>query len=157
MYQGMLHLHSFLRWVVLIVAIIAVIKLLAGKNGNKEFSKKDKTPVLLYMIFLDVQLLIGMYLYFVAQGFGFNQLKEMGMGPAMKDVAVRFFSIEHTIGMLLAIILVHVANSFAKKDMPSKDKFSKMLYLVLASIILILFFIPWPFREVIGRSWFPGM
>lgn len=157
MYQGMLHLHSVLRWVVLIVAIIAVVKLLMGKNGKKEFTKKDRTPVLLYMIFLDVQLLIGIYLYFGAQGFGFNKLKELGMGPAMKDVAVRFFSIEHTIGMLLAIILVHVANSFAKKDMPSKDKYSKMLYLVLASIALILLFIPWPFREAIGRSLFPGM
>ena len=156
MYQGMLHLHRVLRLVVLIVAIIAVVKLLMGKNGKKEFTKKDRTPVLLYMIFLDIQLLVGIYLYFIGP-MGFNQLKALGMGAAMKDKVIRFFTVEHTIGMLLAIILVHVANSFAKKDMPSKDKYSKMLYLVLASIALILLFIPWPFREAIGRSLFPGM
>ena len=40
MYQGMLHLHSVLRWVVLIVAIIAVVKLLMGKNGKKGIYKE---------------------------------------------------------------------------------------------------------------------
>lgn len=156
MLQGMVHLHSVLRWVIIIVALIAVFKYLSGKNGNKEFTKKDRKPALLYMILLDVQLLIGLYLYFVGP-WGWKQITGAGMGVAMKNAVIRFFTVEHSIGMLVAIILAHVANSLAKKEMPSKDKYSKMLYLILISLILILLFIPWPFRAGLGRGLFPGM
>lgn len=162
MLNGMLHLHNFLRWVVIILAVWAIIRLITGKNrskvadlNNQVFTKKDRTPNLIYMIVLDIQLLIGFYLYFVG-GAGLKSIQNLGMGEVMKNSVLRFFAIEHTIGMLIAIILAHVANGISKKNMAPVDKYSKMLYLTLGSIILILLSIPWPFREA-ARPLFPGM
>ncbi|HLS70425.1 MAG TPA: hypothetical protein VK027_02055 [Chitinophagaceae bacterium] len=155
MIQGFTHLHNALRWVVIIFAIYAIIQLLSGKNQNRPFTNKDRRPVLLYMIFLDIQLLLGAALFFMGN-WGLNNIKNAGMGTVMKNDVSRFFAIEHTIGMLLAIILAHIAHAFTKKDMSDQDKFSKTLYLVAASIVVILMFIPWPFRDA-ARPLFPGM
>jgi len=155
MIQGFTHLHNVLRWVVIIFAIYAIIQLLSGKNQNRTFTNKDRRPVLLYMIFLDIQLLLGAALFFMGNE-GLYKIKNAGMGAVMKNDVSRFFAIEHTIGMLLAIILAHIAHAFTKKDMSDQDKFSKTLYLVAASIVLILMFIPWPFRDA-ARPLFPGM
>lgn len=162
MFNGMLHLHNFLRGVIIIMAIWALIQLWNGRNKAKKgdlnakgFTKRDRTPNLIYMIVLDVQLLIGFYLYFVG-GFGLKSIQSQGMGVVMKDAVLRFFAVEHTLGMLIAIILAHVANGISKKEMAAHDKYSKMLYLTLASIILIVFSIPWPIREA-ARPLFPGM
>lgn len=155
MIQGFTHLHNVLRWVVIIFAIYAIIQLLSGKNQNRTFTNKDRRPVLLYMIFLDIQLLLGAALFFMGNE-GLYKIKNAGMGAVMKNDVSRFFAIEHTIGMLLAIILAHIAHAFTKKDMSDQDKFSKTLYLVAASIVLILMFIPWPFIDA-ARPLFPGM
>lgn len=155
MINGFLHLHNVLRWVVIIFAIYAIIQLLSGKNQNKAFTKKDRRPVLLYMIFLDIQLILGLALYFMGN-WGIKNIQGAGMAEVMKNTVSRFFAIEHTIGMLLAIILAHIANAYTKKEMSDSDKFSKTLYLVAASIVLILLSIPWPFKDA-ARPLFPGM
>jgi heme O synthase-like polyprenyltransferase len=68
-----------------------------------------------------------------------------------------FFAIEHTVGMLLAIIFAHVAYAFAKKTIDDTAKFKKIFIFSLLSLVAILASIPWPFRELIGRPLFPGM
>ncbi len=79
------------------------------------------------------------------------------MAAAMKDKVARFFVVEHTIGMLLAIILVHIMYASVKKNIDDTAKFKKLFWYSLISFIIILASIPWPFRELISRPWFPGM
>ena len=60
-------------------------------------------------------LLVGIYLYFVGNN-GYNQLKEYdGMGEVMKNSTARFFVVEHLIGMLIAIILLHIGKAQGRK------------------------------------------
>jgi hypothetical protein len=35
MYTGLVHLHNFLRWVILLLLIVAVIRHFAGMTGKK--------------------------------------------------------------------------------------------------------------------------
>ncbi len=154
MYTGMLHLHSVLRWIVLIVALWAIVKMAAGRSGNKAFTASDKRPALFFMIAMDLQLLVGLVLYFIGN-FGIKNINAQGMGAIMKDSIGRFFAIEHTIGMLIALILVHVGYAATKSNISDQKKFSKAFTLFLIALIVIVISIPWPFRDL-GRNWMPG-
>lgn len=153
MFTGMLHLHSVLRWVILIVALWAIIKMAAGMNGKKVFTPSDKRPALFFQIFMDIQLLVGLYLYFVGE-WGLKSINRSGFGEVMKTAITRFFAVEHLVGMLIAVILVHIGYGATKKASPDKKKFSKAFWCFLIALIVILVSIPWPFREL-GRGWMP--
>lgn len=158
MTTGMLHLHSVLRYLVLFFALWAIFKSMSGMGGNKAFTKGDQRPGLFFMISMDVQLLVGLILYFTG-GFGLNSIKSLGMGETMKNSITRFFAVEHLIGMLVALVLVHIGYAATKKaELTDQKKYKKSFWLYLIALVVIIASIPWPFREVgAGRSWFPGM
>jgi hypothetical protein len=65
MYTAVLALHSWLRWVVLLLGILAVVRGIAGASGRRRWTPADERAGLFFTIALDVQLLIGLLLYFV--------------------------------------------------------------------------------------------
>lgn len=155
MQTGMLHIHSLLRWLVLIIGLWAIIKMASGRSGGKSFTNSDKRPALFFLIVMDLQLLVGLYLYF-AGPWGLKNIQNQGFGAVMKDSVSRFFAVEHLLGMLIALILVHVGYAATKKAAtPDQKKFNKAFWCFLVAFILILASIPWPFREALGRGWMP--
>lgn len=152
MQTGLLHLHSFLRWAILLMFLITIFKSIGA--GNKPFTKGNKNAGLFLLIFFDLNVLIGLLQWFTGT-FGWNLFQKMPMGDVMKAPVFRFFAMEHLLGMLIALVLVHIGRSFAKKNIPDRTKHRKTaLYYVLA-LIITLASIPWPFREVgQGRGWF---
>jgi len=156
MQTGILHLHNLMRWVVILFMLLTLIKSASGMGGNKTFTSGDRKTALFMMISVDIQLLLGLYLYFTG-AWGIKNIQNQGMGNIMKDNVSRFFAIEHTIGMLIAIILVHIGYATIKKNINDKSKFSKLFWFTLIAVVITLIFIPWPFREGVGRPWFPGM
>jgi len=155
MHTGMLHLHSVLRWIILLVALWAIIKMAAGRSGSKPFTASDKKPALFFLIFMDLQLLVGLYLYFTSATVGFASFKEFSFGEVMSSTALRFFAVEHLVAMLIAVVLVHVGYSATKKAPTDQKKFNKAFWCFLIALIVILASIPWPFREALGRGWMP--
>ena len=151
----MLHLHSVLRWIILIVAIWAIVKMASGRSGNKPFTASDKKPALFFLIFMDVQLLVGLFLYFTSATYGYASFKTYSFGEIMKTAVLRFFAVEHLIAMIIAVILVHIGYSATKKAPTDKQKFNKAFWCFLIALIVILASIPWPFREALGRGWMP--
>ena len=153
MSRGILDLHNLLRWIVIITAVYAIVKGYSGFKGGKIFSKSDKRSGFFYMLACDIQLLIGLALYFLNQWFDV-----LGKGAeTMHNPALRFFSLEHGLGMIIALIIVHIGYASTKKSIPDQDKFKKLFWCSLISLMIILISIPWPFREFLGRPWFPGM
>jgi membrane protease YdiL (CAAX protease family) len=75
----------------------------------------------------------------------------------MKDSIQRFWAVEHLTGMIIAIVLITIAKGIAKKNLPDGLKHTKTAVMLLVALIIILAVVPWPFREGIGRPWFPGM
>lgn len=150
-------MHSMLRYVILIVGILAIIRMAKGMSSNATFTDKDRKPGLFFLITMDLQLVIGLVLYF-AGNFGMNLINELGMAEVMKQGITRFFAMEHVIGMLVAIVFVHIGYSKSKnKNLSDQKRFKSAFYLYLIAYILLLAFIPWPFREALGRGWMPGM
>lgn len=152
----MLHLHSLLRWITIILAVAAVLKSLSGLLGKRSFTGSDRKISLFYMISMDIQLLVGLVLYFTGS-FGIQNIKNNGMSNVMKDPAGRFYGMEHGVGMILAIIFAHIAFKATKKSLGDQAKFKKVFLFSLLSLLVVLAMIPWPGRESVGRALFPGM
>jgi hypothetical protein len=143
-------LHNLIRWLILIFAFWTVISAISGLASKRPYSNSDNRSNLFFMIAMDIQLLIGLILYF-ANGW-FESLKHIG--ESMKDPMVRFFTIEHSVMMIIAWILVHAGRISVKKAATPRAKFKKTLLFFGIALLIILIAIPWPFREAVARPWF---
>ena len=151
--QGMLHLHNLLRWVILILLLVVIFKSMGG--SKKPFTPGNRKWGLALLISADVMLLIGVYQWFTGN-WGLKSIQANGMSEVMKNTNLRFFAIEHLVGMVLAIIFIHIGYSFAKRKLADSVKHRRSLLFYSLALLIILIFIPWPFREF-GRPLFPGM
>jgi len=101
--------HSGWRYLVLLVAVVAVVKLLIGWVSNGKWSSLDQRLGMALPIILDIQLLLGLVLFLMAPSAWFSG----------RNVSVG----EHLGTMLLAIIAAHVAWARVKKNESSAAKF----------------------------------
>ena len=154
MQTGLIHLHNFLRWAVLISAIFAIFRYSMGYFQQKSFTETDRKAGLFYLISCHLQLLLGILLLFF--GSVVPAAMSQGMGAAMKDPILRFFSVEHSLMMVIAISLVHIGYTKSKSG-EDHTRFRMGLIFFGISFLIIMAMIPWPFRENIGRALFPGM
>ncbi|MFZ6050437.1 hypothetical protein [Halocola ammonii] len=151
METGLLHLHSLLRWIALVLIVVSVIKFFSSAAGNKSFTSGDKKLGLFTLITFHLQLVIGLLLYFLK---GWHQAFS-DMANAMSDSWTRFYAVEHMLGMIIAIAFVTIGYSSAKRTRVDSKKFKKMAWWFLIALIIVLVSIPWPFREVgAGKGWF---
>jgi hypothetical protein len=146
MATGLLHLHNLLRWVIIILLLVTIVQAFTKNQGIKKSS-------LWLLIAAHVTLVIGLYQWATSDKVGYIILKNVGnFGDVMKDSFARFWVVEHLTGTLLAIILITIARGKAKVF---NYKAASWLYVI--ALILILAVVPWPFRHLVGRPWFPGM
>lgn len=143
-------LHSIIRWLVLIFAFWTIVSAVSGMVTKRNYLRSDDRSNFFFMLAMDIQLLIGMILYFSGQWF--EKLKNMG--DYMKDPYERFFILEHFLLMLIAWVMIHAGRISVKKAATSRLKFKKQLIYFGIALLLILIAIPWPFREELGRLWF---
>ncbi|HEV8507637.1 MAG TPA: hypothetical protein VGQ53_19630 [Chitinophagaceae bacterium] len=147
LYSFLLHLHSVIRWVVLLLLLIAIFNSLTA--GNRLFTRGDARTGSMLTGFADLMLLIGLVLwYFNDRGFG--AFKGSSFTAVMHEPVKRFFAFEHPVGMLIAIILLHIGKSQGKKAITDQSKHRRTLVFYLLALLIILLSIPWPFREKIG-------
>lgn len=156
MYNGLVHLHNFLRWVVLILLVVAIVRHLMGMTGKKSYTSGDRKTDLFLMISAHIQLTIGLILWFMGD-LGLKLIRSTeSFGSLMKDAVARFWTMEHFVGMVIAVVLITVGRGATKKNIPDASKHSKAFWFYLIALILILLLIPWPGKEV-ARPIFPGM
>lgn len=140
MITGLLHLHSTLRWAILIILIVAIVKHFSGKSNGASYSASDKRMALIALILCHLQVVIGFVLYFSRGWSNFGE-------DTMKNAIQRFWSVEHMAGMLIAVVLITIGYSKAKRAVEDRAKFGKIATFYLIGLILILASIPWPFRS----------
>ena len=140
------HLHSTLRWFVLLVALYAIYKAFIGMNDKSRFTNADDKAGLVFTILIDTQLVLGLLLYFLG-AFGIKTIQNMGMAAVMKDSYARFFAVEHITMMLIAIAVIHIGRSKSKNALTDLSKHKKAFWYYLVGLVLILASIPWPFRK----------
>lgn len=141
MYTGFLHLHDVLRWLLLISIVITLTKYLIGWLGKKQWTKVDNILGIVFMSIFDLQILIGLVLYFFL-----SPITEYAMSDfsgAMKDSELRFYAVEHFAMMLIAAILVHIGRAKSKNALNDVAKFRIASIFYLIALVLVVVAIPW--------------
>ncbi|HEY0434447.1 MAG TPA: hypothetical protein VGC95_11270 [Chitinophagaceae bacterium] len=152
MYAFLLHLHSVIRWVLLLLLLIAIFNSLVA--GSRPFIRSDARTGSIMVISADLMLLVGLALWYLGPR-GYKLIEQMGMSAVMKDPTARFFAIEHLAGMLIAIILLHIGKAQGKKAIGDHAKHRRTLVFYLIALLVILVSIPWPFRGIgHGSHWY---
>jgi hypothetical protein len=141
MYTTLLHIHSITRWLILISIFIAIILAYSGWFSGRKWKNFDNVAGLLLVIIADIQLLFGFLLYFVYSPFSKAAFSDFG--AAMKEQELRFYAVEHSLLMLLAVIMVHVGRSKTKKAGNTINKFKISAIYYTIALIVILAAIPW--------------
>ena len=156
MYNGLVHLHNFVRWILLLLLIVAIVRHLMGMSGNKSYTSGDRKTDLFLMISAHTQLTLGLILWFFGD-LGFRLIRStQDFGALMKDPVARFWTIEHITGMAIAVILITIGRGATKKNIPDVSKHKRAFWFYIIALILIMLLVPWPGREV-ARPIFPGM
>lgn len=146
MYTGLNHAHSGLRWIVLLLLILAVGIAFRKLRSGREFNDNDRRIALFGLIFTHLQLVIGLVLYFISP-------KVQFVAGVMADKVLRFYTVEHISVMLIAIALITMGYSKAKRREKADGKFKAIATYYGIGLLLILISIPWPFRGL-GAGWF---
>ncbi len=141
--QALVSAHSGLRWIALLLLLLAIINAFTAKN----YEKKHRLVNLFSMITFHTQLVLGIILYFLSDKVQFTE-------GWMKQAMYRFYGMEHLTGMLLAIVAITIGHSKSKKGADAAAKFKAIKLWYVIALILVLAFIPWPFRAELGAGWF---
>jgi hypothetical protein len=142
MFSIILALHSIFRWLVLISLLLAIYKGFSGWNGKKLFTKSDNFWRFFTVILIHFQFIIGLWLYAISPiiKYFFQNIQ-----TAMHVNEARFFGMEHSFAMLIAVVLITIGSSKAKRQGSDKDKFRTMAIWFSIALLIIFFSIPWPF------------
>ena len=142
MYSSALWLHSLLRWAVLVTGLVAWFRAIGGSTAKRPWTPTDDLWGLLLTISADLQLLVGLVLYVFLSPI--TRLGVRNFAAAMQIPAARFFTVEHAAGMVIAIVLIHVARVKIRKagDAARKHRLA-MIFFGIAMVVVIIA-VPWP-------------
>lgn len=115
----LLEIHSILRWVIVAVGIVSIVKFLIGWARESAFDKIDRGLSSGFSGLMDLQATLGL-LYFLVTGFG-----GVGFPP---------FRIEHLVTMLVAAAIGHAPAMFKK----AANKHAVAFYAVIGALILVV-------------------
>jgi hypothetical protein len=150
MYGTLLALHNILRWVVVVLAVVALIRAYRGWLGKRDWQPADRKVGSFFAISMDIQLLLGLFLYFFLSPI--TQLMFQGqMGLVMGDDQLRFFGVEHIFYMILGVVFVHLGTILSRRaEQPLIKHRRAALWFSLVALTLVVG-VPW------WRPLFPGL
>ncbi len=96
MYAFFLAMHNIVRWVALILAIVATVTAFLGWFGKRQWSERDRKIGSFFGIAMDIQLLLGLLLYFVFSPITRTALQDFGAAMGVQDCASLAWSMRFT-------------------------------------------------------------
>lgn len=149
MHTTFLFIHSWLRWIILALFLVTIIKSFIGMSSGKEYGKGDNALAASMVGTLHLQALIGLLLYFIFSPITTNAFG--GDVSPMKDAGIRYWAVEHIFMMIVAVVVAQVGRSKAKKKTDSSAKFKTQAIFFTIALVLILSRIPWGEAERLFR------
>jgi hypothetical protein len=144
MYTTVLTIHSWMRWITLLVAVAATLNALRRplQSADGRARLHGRWWDIMFMLVVDLQMLFGFLLYFGLSPATNAAMNDMTL--AMATPALRFWAIDHAVGMLIAVVLVRVGRvlaAAAKSLAAARDR--RLVCFMLATLVMIAS-IPWP-------------
>ncbi|MBS1683413.1 MAG: hypothetical protein JSS76_01575 [Bacteroidetes bacterium] len=151
MYSYILFFHSIWRWFVLVALMAAIFRGFKGWLRHEPFTKADDTLRHMTATAVHIQLILGLVVY------SFSPLIRYfwsNYHEAVHERDIRFFGMEHSLMMLIAVIIVTIGSMLAKRRTIDRNKFKVMAIFYSIGLLVILANIPWPFSPLVSRPWF---
>ena len=151
MHSILLTLHSFVRWLVLASLVFTIFKSYQGWFSSKSFTNFDNFIRHSTATVSHVQLLIGLLLYYVSPivSYFFQNFSE-----AVHNREIRFFGMEHSLMMFIAISVISAGSTIAKRKVKDAEKFKTIAIWYTIALFIIFFSIPWSFSPLVSRPYF---
>ena len=116
----LLAIHSFVRWIIILVAVIVIIKFAIGWAANSLFKAMDRGLTSAFSGLMDLQVTLGL-IYLI-----WNGIMASGFPT---------YRIEHGVTMIIAAAVAHLPSRFKKLN--DKLRFQYSLLAILGSLILV--------------------
>ena len=110
-------LHSWVRWIIILVGVIAAIKFAYGWLKKASPAKMDRGLMSGFSGLIDLQALLGIVV-----------LLGMGLDPA--------YRIEHAVAMVVAAVIAHLPALWRKDD--SANALRNNLFVVIGVFVVII-------------------
>ena len=114
-------IHSILRWVIVLVAVIAAVKFAVGWLDKQTYKPMDRGLMSGYTGLLDLQMLLGIILFIIYW---------------VQSETLAGYRVEHAVTMIVAVAVVHLSRRWREAE--DRVKFRNNLLVVAASILLIV-------------------
>lgn len=135
-------LHSLLRYAVLLALVWAFLVNLRGWLMHRPILTGERMVTTVAMVLCHVQLLIGLILYAI----NWSAFKSANL-----EAYHKFMKYEHAGTMIIAVALITVGRMLSKRAQTEDAKQQRIAIFYGIGLVLILWAIPWPFKEV-GHS-----
>ena len=148
MYPYILALHSLIRWFVLGSVVFAIYRSYRGWLGGSAYSKFDNRVRHWSATIAHIQLVLGVWLYLVSP---ITQYFLHNFKDAVHEREIRFFGIEHSVMMILGIVVITIASVISKRQSTDKGKYKTLALGYTLGLLIILTSVPWPFSPLVSR------
>jgi hypothetical protein len=140
-YSPVLTIHSWLRWLTLLLAIAATINALRPDTDLTQRPPGRQWDSW-FMFALDIQVLFGMLLYLRLSPFTMQAMNDIER--AVQNPSLRFWAVTHAGAMFLACVLVRVGRVLAisAKTAALRRRWRFLFFALTTATIMIG--IPWP-------------
>lgn len=139
MYDLVLILHNLLRWLVVASAVWVLLVSFQGLR-SRTYERPARTAGRVFVSAMDTQLLLGILLYLVSP---LIRGALADLGAAVQASPTRFFLLEHTLAMIVAVVLAHVGNARVRRTSEPVAKHRQALLWYGLSFLAVLLAIPW--------------
>ncbi len=117
----LLMLHSILRWIIVLVAVVAIFKLAIGWLRGGAFKGMDRGLVAGFSGLMDLQVTLGI-IFLLWNGLA-------------TDVGFPLYRIEHGVTMIVAAVVAHLPARWKNAD--DKTRFRNSLLAIIISLALV--------------------
>jgi hypothetical protein len=137
-YSWLILLHGSLRWLILVVGLLAILRACQGSR-RAQWTRWDEKLGTAFISLLDTQLLLGIALYAISP----IRIAAYAAPGSALDNEMGFFAFLHPLLMVVAVIITHIGKALAKRaDTPTRKQ-ERLLNYYLAAFIIMLLAIPW--------------
>ncbi len=140
MYEFILTLHSWLRWAVLLIGILSISGNYNGWKKSLAYIGLNKQLNTIFIALLHTQLVLGVLLYYGVSPMMKGILADFG--GSMKVAELRFWSVEHMLGMVVGIAIAQIGSIKARKQESDAMKYKTAFIWFAIALAIIILMIP---------------
>lgn len=136
MYKLFIDSHIVFSSLFFVLAFYVVGRMIYKLVGKKEYKTSDYKMSLVYLVFLYMQFITGIILYFFLK----PELTQsaMSVDEAINNSQLRFWVLEHLASMMFALMLSQIGWVLIKNSSSSIKKFRNTIFYYGVSLIIIV-------------------